>query len=590
MRRIQVLPDILINQIAAGEVIERPASVVKELIENALDAGARALSIEIEGGGRRRIRVADDGEGLDRDDATVAFQRHATSKLAVGADLTRIATLGFRGEALPAIASVSRLTMTTSPDGRSGTRVELEAGKIVRVSDAGHPRGTTVEVRDLFFNTPARSKFLRAHATELGHISDLVASYAVAAPTVRIALTHEGRRLLEVTEAAGEAERIRQAFGEEWDQSIPLRASRGPLAVRGWIGRPAAATASRRMQRLYVNGRLVKDRLIAHAITSACEAFLPRGRHAPLFLFVSCPAETVDVNVHPAKAEVRFADSRAVHDLVQTALLESLRSAMPVTPLTGDSGQSGWAVPEPSGRREGPDAAVHEAVLGYMASAQPDRRWTPAGREAGPVGAAVALESEIEDATEAIALAQYRDSYIIGADREGLLVVDQHAAHERILFERMMGRAPDAGQRQALLFPLTLSPPRAMAPRLEEAIRGLDDLGFTVEPFGDGTLLVSEIPALLAGGDPARAIADLLDQMAADDAAGDPAISRRREKLVATVACHAAVKVRMPLTIERMNYLINELFRTSAPLRCPHGRPAVLRFTLRDLERGFGRA
>ncbi|HEY3174400.1 MAG TPA: DNA mismatch repair endonuclease MutL [Candidatus Polarisedimenticolia bacterium] len=585
MSRIRVLPDHLVNQIAAGEVVERPASVVKELLENSIDAGALAIAVEVEGGGRRRIRVTDDGEGLDRDDALLALERHATSKLAVGDELARIETLGFRGEALPSIASVSRLTLQSSRDGGTGTRVETEAGRLRGVTETAHPRGTTVDVRDLFFNTPARAKFLKSTATELGHISDLLAACCVSIPRIRVSLSHEGRNLLDVPPTGDEGDRLLRAYGPQWGAAIPFRKTRGRLTARGLILPPAGSVSSRRLQHFYVNGRLVKDRLIGHAIASACERFFPKDRHAALFLFIECPAEAVDVNVHPAKSEVRFAESRSIHDLVGDAVAEALAGAMPVTVITADA-------PSQGGEIEKASAAVHEAMLGYMAA-------HPAGQ--GPErelwrmqGAAMAERPKVLPGIDegAVPLAHYLESYIIAADLDGLLIVDQHAAHERILFDRLMSRLdsePGANGRQALLFPITVEVPRGLIPRIGEAALELERLGFTTEAFGETTLIVREAPSLVPPGDLTRLLSDLLDQMAADSEGEEGARLPRREKLVATVACHAAIKVRMPLTADKMNYLIKELFRTSAPLKCPHGRPAVLRFSRESIEKGFDR-
>jgi len=579
MSRIRVLPDTLINQIAAGEVIERPAAAVKELIENALDAGARSLRVEIEAGGRRRIRIADDGTGMDHDDAVTAFERHATSKLASVSDLHAIVTLGFRGEALPAIASVSRLVMTTSPDGRSGTRVEIEGGRMRQVSAAPHPRGTTVEVRDLFFNTPARARFLRAASTELGHVSELVAACALSNPALNVTLMHEGRTLLSAPPSGDSRQRARQVLGEAWAGATPLSGRSGGLVVSGLLAPLSEAAGTRRQQYLYVNGRLVKDPLMAHAIGAAAASILPRGRHAALVLHLQCPAEAVDVNVHPAKAQVRFADPRAVHALIESSVQAGLRGAGAISPLVADM---------PARAVE-----IHEAVRSYMGS-QGD---TP--EAAGPAGRHPETRSHREsDAPggpqlslhpEPVALGHFQESYIIAADASGLLLVDQHAAHERILYEQMRGPMERRLEleRQRLLFPVTLPVPRVLAgdPLLMSAM--LERFGFGCEPFGEATLAIREAPALLGSADPLAVAAALLEQMA-----GDPEGARSPDlpgfwKIVATIACHAAIKVRMPLSPDKMNYLISELFRTSAPLTCPHGRPSVVRFGLDQIERSF---
>ena len=584
---IRVLPDHLINQIAAGEVIERPASVVKELLENSVDAGARSITIDVEGGGRRRIRVADDGVGLERDDALMALERHATSKLSVVDDLARIVTLGFRGEALPAIASVSRLTVTTCADSGTGTRIEVDGGIIRKVADAAHPRGTTVDVRDLFFNTPARAKFLRTASTELGHISEIVAAFCLSIPEVKLTLLHEGRTLLDLPPTPDIQERLRRGFGEAWSDAIPFFAARGEVSVSGFILPPEHSLSSRRMQRIYVNGRLVKDRLITHAVSAACEARFPKDRHAEVVVLVSCPPEAVDVNVHPAKAEVRFVDSRLAHDLVAAAISEAVTRRMPVTEIWSPDAATGPSLPGATARA----GAVHEATQRYLS--------TPRvfGRDSGVMsGSPRDIPSPGGPGLPGIdqgpvALAHYRESYILAEDREGLLIIDQHAAHERILFERLLG-AKDGHEvaRQGLLFPVTVPLPRILTPRVEEAIVELDHLGFTAELFGEGTLVVREAPAILDPTALPGLMADIFVQIADSEVLPVGSVTvPRNEKLVATVACHAAIKVRMALTMDKMHYLARELFRTTTPLKCPHGRPAVLRFSQESLEKGFDR-
>lgn len=582
---IRVLPDHLINQIAAGEVIERPASVVKELLENSVDAGARSISIDIESGGRRRIRVADDGVGLNRDDALMALERHATSKLGAAADLARIVTLGFRGEALPAIASVSRLTLITSMGDGSGTRVDVEGGVIRNVVDAAHPRGTTVDVRDLFFNTPARAKFLRTSSTELGHISELVAAFCLSIPAIRLTLQHEGRKLLELAPTTEIRERLRSGFGQAWSEAISFSAERGALSVFGLILPPDHAKTSRRAQRIYVNGRLVKDRLIAHAIAAACEARFPKDRHAEVVVLITCPPEAVDVNVHPAKAEVRFVESRLAHDLVANAVSEAVTRRMPVTGVS--SSEAGLQ----AGASEETLRSVHEATRRYLESPhrQEDAYAIPtAGQRRIPAEGTPVLP-EIEQG--AVALAHYRESYILAEDAEGLLIIDQHAAHERILYERLLDRSDgEEIPRQGLLFPLTVAVSLTLAPRLEELLVELDHLGFTAEPFGERTLVVREAPSILDPSALPGLLSDLMTQlMNEEEPHGKPVTAPRNEKLLATVACHAAIKVKMALTPEKMRYIARELFRTSTPLKCPHGRPAVLRFTQVSLEKGFDR-
>jgi len=597
MARIRVLPENLINQIAAGEVIERPASVVKELVENALDAGAGTIAIEVEGGGRSRIRVADDGCGMTREDALLSLQRHATSKLSEGSDLRRILTLGFRGEALPAIASVARLTLLTSQDGGSGTRIDVEGGVVGGVSATGHPTGTTLDVRDLFFNTPARAKFLKSPATEAGHIADAVAGLATVLPGVKMTLMHDGRMLIDAQKAATLQDRLCQLDGAAWRSAVAFDASSGAVRVHGFLAmRPEGTSVGRRSQRIHVNGRVVRDRLVAHAMLAACEAFLPKGRHPATALFIECNGEFVDVNVHPAKAEVRFRDPRMVHDLVKETVVAALQEALPVTHLT-------------AGAHSGLSADVHEATRRYAAQAVEDRT-APAprgwfGRDRADAGSLAATPPSGSMDAQAIAsrevlpgagmfpgtvaLAHYLQSYIVAQDEEGLLLIDQHAAHERVLFEQLVAASAKADpERQELLFPVTIVPPRRLGERLSDLADELTAMGFAAEPFGEGTLVVRGVPASLEIGDPTGLLEDLFDAMDDDDPPAGGGLSRR-ERLLATVACHAAIKVRMALTMEKMNYLINALFRTQTPLKCPHGRPAVVRFSQRQIERSFDR-
>ena len=587
MTLIRILPDNLVNQIAAGEVVERPASVVKELVENALDAGARSILIDIEGGGRRRIRVSDDGGGMEGDEALLALQRHATSKIAEEDDLHDIRTLGFRGEALPAIASVSRLTLSTSTGGVAGTRIDIEGGAEGRVSETGHPRGTTVDVRDLFYNTPARAKFLRSASTELGHISDIVASLGVTIPAVKVTLDHGSRRLVDTSPTDDVRERLVQLFGDLWLEAIPFDASSRGVRAYGYIAPPARSSAGLRMQRLYVNGRLVRDRIVRHALASACEGFFPKGRHAQVFLFVETPAGTVDVNVHPTKAEVRFRDSRPVHDLVREAIAAALGQAMPVTP---------FGIEPTVAERTGPltGQGIHESVLASMQSI-PERLAEGSTDSFGrpPTGSSVHKEDHATPTgffDEPVALAHYRESYIVAADPEGLLLVDQHAAHERILYERLLADVSSAApESQTLMFPLTFTLPRTLTPLLPDVLESIGRLGFDAESFGDGTLMVRSAPALVEPDRVAALMDDILEELAGEDGTSSPGPAFGREKLIATIACHAAIKVRMPLTVDKMNYLINELFRTANPLKCPHGRPSVLRFSHREIEQGFDR-
>jgi DNA mismatch repair protein MutL len=578
MGSIHKLPDHLVNQIAAGEVVERPSSVVKELVENALDAGAGSVEVELQGGGRRRVRVVDDGCGMTAEDARLALERHATSKIRTQDDLDAIGTLGFRGEALPAIASVSRLSLLTSTGEGAGIRLEVEGGRLVREAPEARPRGTTVDVQDLFYNTPARAKFLRTVATELARSTEALHACALARPGIRFRMQHDGRELLRVAAAADTRDRVRQIFGADMAEGlIPVAAGRSPLSVSGFVSRPAFSRASRAAQFVFVNGRQVSDRTLSHAIGQACRPHFPRERHPALFLFLEIPPDQVDVNVHPAKREVRFRTPGALHDLMRRSLEEALAGGRAVQALP---------TPEPSGRE-----GVSEAVEDYLAS-------HPAGEESRrhpqrPLGGVSAEEppptGEQELPQPGIAvrvLGQLRDTYVVVEDGEGLLLVDQHAAHERILYDRYRAelREHDVPV-QSLLFPVNVEVPPARAVRFEKVIGRLSELGFAVEAFGDNAFLVREVPAIAAGSDPGRLLEDLVEQIGAGE--GDEALSDLEHRVAALAACHAAVRAGMRLDPQRARHIVESLFAGGHALTCPHGRPATLRYPIGAIDRAF---
>ncbi len=576
MGRIQVLDDQLVNRIAAGEVVERPASVVKELLENSLDASARRIEITVGSGGRQLIRVADDGEGMDRDDALLALERHATSKLGSGRDLEGIATLGFRGEALPSIAAVSRFLLRTAPGDGRGTEIDVRGGRIQAVREIGAPRGTSVEAASLFFNVPARRKFLKSQATELAHITRLVTRYALVRPDLRLRLDHDGKNLVDLPVASDRGERIEQIHGPEFRRKVlPFEATRDGLALRGFAGRPVDTSPRRDAQHLFVNGRLVQDRVLAHAITEAYGNTVPRDRFPAVFLFVEIDPRQVDVNVHPQKNEVRFARAGEVHDAVRDALAGALAHEAAV-PTYGQLRPS-W---------EG-TAPVARAALRYLevreGAAEPSRV---------PVAPASLLEGAEGEAAErprAVPLAQYRDSYIIAQDDEGLLLVDQHAAHERVLFERYLAAAEENRvEVQRLLFPVTLDLPPHERVVLEEEAAELARLGFCVDPFGGSSVRIDGVPALASDLDPGGLLRELLGEAARTRAAA-AGIEQLRRRLVTTAACQAAIKIHHPLNAESMQGLLDDLFRASNPTTCPHGRPVLFRFTLEEIERTFRR-
>ena len=566
MGRIQVLGDQLINRIAAGEVVERPASVVKELVENSLDAGATSVSVSLEDGGRRRIVVSDDGHGMDRDDALLALERHATSKLRRFEDLDAIATLGFRGEALPSIAAVSRFLLTTAAEDGRGTEIEVRGGRIAGVRETARARGTTIEVGGLFFNVPARRKFLRAVPTELAHATRVVSQHALARPGVRFHLGHGGKSLVDTRAVAGLPERAAQIYGEELSSRlIPFSAGVRGLMVRGLAGRPVDASPRRDGQHLFVNGRLVSDRVLSHAIAEAYGNTVARGLFPRMVVFVEIDPARVDVNVHPQKSEVRFARASEIHDAVRDAVASTLSRE--------------GAIPELRDLR--PPPASYLPSVG-VAEREPVFTAPPA----------TLLEDDgpgVEPGRRAAPLAQYRDSYIVAQDRQGLILVDQHVAHERVLFERYLADADrNEVEVQRLLFPKTIEVSREESIVLNEEAGEFARLGFPFEPFGDQAVKLDGVPAFAKDVAPERLLRELLGEAARTRSAATGA-SELRRSLVTSAACQAAIKVNYPLTREGMQRLLDDLFLTENPTTCPHGRPILFRLTLEEIERAFRR-
>jgi len=579
--RIRVLDDHLVNRIAAGEVVERPAAVVKELVENSLDAGASSIEVRVEDGGRRRIVVADDGEGMERDDALLALERHATSKLRSFEDLAAIATLGFRGEALPSIAAVSRFFLRTAARDGFATEIEVRAGRIVEVREVERGRGTTTEVGGIFFNVPARRKFLRAAPTELAHIVRTVAHYALAHPSVRFVLEHEGRRLIDAPKAADRSERIAQVHGRELAAKlVPFAAEGSGIRVSGFAGRPVDALARRDVQHVFVNGRLVQDRVLGHAIAAAYGNTLARGLYPAMLLFVDIDPSRVDVNVHPQKTEVRFDRSSDVHDAVRAAVASALSHGAAVPRL--QDLRPGTSTPTPL-------ASVAAALTRYEAVAEtPVRAYAPQDGVAAPSlleeGAAA-----VDPGRRAVPLAQYKDSYIVAQDREGLLIVDQHVAHERVLFERYL-KETERGEVhvQRLLFPKTIELSADEAVVLASEAGEFGRLGFLLEPFGGNAVKLDGVPAFAKDVAPDRLLRELLGEAARTRSAATGADELRR-RLVTSAACQAAIKVNYPLAREGMQRLLDDLFQTENPTTCPHGRPIIFRLTLDEIERAFRR-
>jgi len=589
MGRIHVLDEGVANQIAAGEVVERPSSVVKELLENALDAGASRIAVEIEGGGAERIRVTDDGSGLEREDVELAFERHATSKIREAADLRAIQTFGFRGEALPAIASVSRMTLTTATGGtEGGLCVRWDAGALIEVVPAAHPRGTTVEVMELFRNAPARRKFLKSRGTETAHIADLLARVAAAHPAIGFSLTSGGRRLADYHPVDGVRERIAQIIGPgDAGELREFTAVAATSRVSGLCSSPSLSRSTTRDEHLFVNGRPFRDRRLLHAVQEAYATLLPRGRFPVLFAFLEIPPDEVDVNVHPAKSEVRFMRAAALHDLLRHGLQEALGSRPAFYQLGGLPGtregrparEVSWAAREPFTAPEPPLAE---------AAAIPPPVTPPTGATPVAAGNAAGAVEPLLDAEHFTALAQFRDTYILAAAPDGLVIVDQHAAHERVLYERFLEQI-GAGtvERQRLLFPEMLEVTASQGEAFEEGRGLLASAGFMLERFGPTTLRVDEVPAIVGASGVTGLVRETLDEVLEWRSADG--VENLRHRLAARAACHAAVRANHPLAREEMNGILVDLLDSGRPTTCPHGRPAILRLPITFLEREFHR-
>jgi DNA mismatch repair protein MutL len=645
MGRIHILSDQVANQIAAGEVIDRPASVVKELLENALDAGATRIQIEVAAGGRKLIRIVDNGIGMVRDDALLAFERHATSKIRSSGDLLSIATLGFRGEALPSIASISRLELETrAATEASGTHLEIVGGKIFRVEDAGLPAGTTIAVRDLFFNTPARRKFLKAESTELSHVTALVTNYALAHSGKHFELHSATNALLIAPPVAKVSERIFQVFGKDTlDQLVPLAAEirfdraglpepppwkregdyqppdPGFLRISGFVSKPELQKLNRNSIYVFVNQRLIRDRLILHAVSEAYRNIIPPTSFPVILMFLEMPPHEVDVNVHPSKTEVRFRQQTFIHDFVRDSIRNTLIKARPAagflaaltshphatglqpttSPISGES--------EPEIVKDSEPVSAYDTVPFTLAESAPepeevklpfsitapeqtansashdcepkwDTETLPDGGELANLNSLASLKP----------LGQLRESFILAVNDEGLWIVDQHVAHERVLFEKILReREVERVERQRLLMPMLVDLQPHQMVLFAGIAQELERNGFEVEPFGPHTLAIKAAPIGLEGRHLERMLMEVLEQ------AGNPAQSENlgtlRTRIAASIACHSAVKINMPLDTRRMEWLLGELARTEHPTSCPHGRPIALRYSWKDIQRAFHR-
>lgn len=668
MSRIRILPEAVANKIAAGEVVERPASVVKELLENALDAGAMSVRIETEMGGKRMIRVIDDGHGMTHDDALLAFERHATSKLKTADDLLSIATLGFRGEAMPSIAAVSRLLLETRDASEAeGTRVEFAGGKLVGVKAAGLPAGTTVSVADLFYCMPARRKFLKSDTTELGHLASLVTHYALANPGKQFVLTTPTQEIINCPPTEKLADRVYQLFGRQALEELveisevaaPFRAAitepeleagekKATLKVTGFTSRPAVQRLNRNGIYVFVNRRLVRDRLILHAIHEAYRNILPPNLYPATLLFLEMPYDEVDVNVHPAKIEVRFRHSQFVHDFTRDAIRQALMATRPIASFAAAAGNvapspvappgtfagefGDGAAPANSGVPRTSIPAMQELDVGagmgsdYSAGSSFDLSAAPQQ----PVAQRFPFETELsaqvrlslsprampvraeerapnwaenfsrasvdapatlprpEQIADLKPLGQVSASFIVAVNGEGLWIVDQHVAHERVLFEQHL-EARRAGkvesQRLLMAMVIELSPRQLVT--YEKIAAELGENGFEVELMGPKSVAIQAVPAGVAANDAEHLLMEILEGLERENAA--ISIDTLQSKIAASTACHAAIKVNMPLDQTKMEWLLGALAQTDCPMSCPHGRPVVLRYSVREIERAFHR-
>jgi DNA mismatch repair protein MutL len=677
MGRIHVLPEHVANKIAAGEVVERPASVVKELLENALDAGATRIKINVEAGGKKLIQITDNGCGMVRDDAMLAFERHATSKIKDAEDLLSVATLGFRGEALPSIASVSRLHLETrAGEASAGTILEINGGKMARVEEAGLPEGTSITVRDLFFNTPARKKFLKAESTELSHIASLVTHYALAHPEKHFELHSATNAMLVAPPVAGYSERVYQVFGKETlDQLIPVAAVQpleriglpqpppwrrqkeqeedengnaasppepGEMRLHGFVSKPEIQKLNRNSIFIFVNGRLIRDRLVQHGLTEAYRNIIPPTVYPVVLLFLELPPGEVDVNVHPSKTEVRFRQSSVMHDFVRDTVRAALMKARPapqftteihahatagsgLTPGSRELGSREWEPPSDLASASGaPARAFHDLAGGggfalQAPTAPPisarfqfeggiaveanaaipvarglESRFADAIPEPIPDnGCAPALDTQEEETTLAALstlrpLGQIRNSFILAVNEDGLWIVDQHVAHERVLFERILRqRTAQKVESQRLLMPIVLELSPAQEAVFAEIADELQHNGFEAEPFGARSVAVKVAPAGVDAGAVEHMLHELLDQISREEQSLN--LEKIRARIAASIACHAAIKVNMPLEQNKMDWLLAELAKTDHPMSCPHGRPVVLRYSVKDIQKAFKR-
>jgi DNA mismatch repair protein MutL len=614
--RISLLPPDLANQIAAGEVVERPASVVKELVENAIDAGAGRITIHVELGGKKQVRVEDDGEGMEPDDARLALERHATSKIRRADDLAAILTHGFRGEALPSIASVSHFILRTrTRDRDSGTEIRVNGGLVAGQFEVPSAPGTMVEVNDLFYNLPARRKFLKSDGAETAQVSRITTQLALAYPEIGFTLTSGPRLLLQCPPAATLRDRLYQLYGDRADL-LEVKKEGGGIRMFGFVAALAEQGPTRGPQNIFINRRIVKDRTIAHAIIDAYSVASIKERSPEVHLFLEMAADALDVNVHPTKAEVRFREQSLVHEVVRRGLMDALGAGgVPQLQLQPESGAVRPYAPSIPGILGG--GAFPNRWVPGAAGATTDQQGRASGdqgtgiwpRETGTAASGIGIgeqgsgggaQGAWQQAAAAargaasasvrpmIPLGQFRDTFIIAIDDEGIAIIDQHVAHERILFERVMQRLTNGDlESQRLLVPLLIDVTPAAQQTLVDRGPALARLGYDVEPFGSSTVRVCAVPALLSTADSTQALLALANDLEGLDQGAQ--VQDALQRIAATTACHAAVKANYPLTYEKMTHILDELRETAYSTVCPHGRPVMLRITKREIEKNFER-
>jgi DNA mismatch repair protein MutL len=581
MPKIHLLDRITVDQIAAGEAVERPASVVKELVENALDAGAKCIAVEIKGAGRELVRVTDDGCGMEPEDAELAFERHATSKISTIGDLDSLGTMGFRGEALSSIAAVAKVELLTREEGRAvGTMVTVHGGQLVSVKEAARERGTSVYVRDLFHNVPARRKFMRNPRTEAAHVADVVGRVAIARPDVSISLVSDGRELLATRGDGDRLGAIAAVLGRERAaEMLPVAMERGRLRVSGFAARPSVTRSSAQHQLFYVNGRPVTSAALSEAVEDGYGGFVMKERHPVVALLLDVPPSVVDVNVHPTKREVRFREELAVYELVRDALRSSLSSAR--------------LIPEPMARPSQQARPIAKGARGQLPSDAQQRLEPSEGRGALAVDipaptASVEEAGDLPLPRDARAVGQVLCTYVVVEHSGGLIVLDQHAAHERVVFEALKKGRGAAPARQTLLAPLTVELDAGAMGIAMGMLEMLAELGFNIEQFGPRALLVRSLPVVAGELESAERLHDLLADL--ERVGRAKTLEARRDELLHRVACHAAIRAGEALSPERMQRLLSEMRKLAVPYTCPHGRPVAIALSRRDLERLFGRA